>query len=173
MLYGCGLRVSELVGLRVRDIQFDARLVRVLGKGDKERVVPVGKPAIEAVRAYLVCRDELVAGRSESGPRPLFVSVRGNRLAARDVARRLKVLAARAGLGRDVHPHALRHSFATHLLDGGGQLRHIQEMLGHASLSTTQRYTHVSLERAMRVYDGAHPRARATRDGADERGKQP
>ncbi|MFN2549896.1 MAG: tyrosine recombinase XerC [Myxococcales bacterium] len=153
LLYGAGLRVSELVGLDLADIGPD--MLRVLGKGGKERAVPIVAKARAAIDAWLARRDEL---------RPvddaLFVNRRGGRLTTRSVARHLARYALIAGTRRHVHPHALRHSFATHLLDMGADLRGIQELLGHASLSTTQRYTHVSSERMLQIYEDAHPRAR-------------
>ena len=152
LLYGAGLRVSELVGLEVGDVSVDT--VRVRGKGNKERIVPLVRKA----RAAL---DEYLARRGELRPRDaaLFLNRRGGRLSTRSVARNLMKYALLAGARRHVHPHALRHSFATHLLDMGADLRGIQELLGHASLSTTQRYTHVSAERLLQVYEDAHPRA--------------
>jgi len=163
-LYASGLRVSELCGLDLDSIEIDgAELgsVRVLGKGSKERVVPLGKAAAAAVRAYLARRDELRDPRAGTlDPRALFVSRRGARLGVRRVQHLVHQYGA-LGAGRaDLHPHALRHTCATHLLDGGADLRAIQKMLGHASLSTTQRYTHVSVDHLMKVYDAAHPLAR-------------
>jgi len=153
LLYGAGLRVSELVGLDLSHLQHDC--VRVLGKGGKERVVPLVAKARAALLRYLSRRQEL-GPKSEA----LFLNRRGGRLTARSVARQLDRYALVAGARRHVHPHALRHSFATHLLDMGADLRGIQELLGHASLSTTQRYTHVSSERLLQVYEDSHPRAR-------------
>jgi len=162
LLYASGLRVAELVGLDVEHVDLSEGLVRVLGKRRKERVVPVGRSAREAIVRYLECgRPALAAGRG--GARPggaLFLGLRGGRLTARSVARRLDRWALAAGLPRHVHPHVLRHSFATHLLGNGADLRGIQELLGHASLSTTQRYTHLDWKRLAEVYDRAHPRAR-------------
>jgi integrase/recombinase XerC len=152
LLYGAGLRVSELVGLDLCHLQHDS--VRVLGKGSKERMVPLVSKARAALERYLSRRHEL-RPRSDA----LFLNRRGGRLTARSVARQLDRYALIAGARRHVHPHALRHSFATHLLDMGADLRGIQELLGHASLSTTQRYTHVSSERLLQVYEDAHPRA--------------
>jgi integrase/recombinase XerC len=152
LLYGAGLRVSELVGLEVGDVSIDT--VRVRGKGNKERMVPLVRKARAALDEYLARRGEL---RPREGA--LFLNRRGGRLTARSVARHLMKYALLAGARRHVHPHALRHSFATHLLDMGADLRGIQELLGHASLSTTQRYTHVSAERLLQVYEDAHPRA--------------
>ncbi|HEY6910924.1 MAG TPA: tyrosine recombinase XerC [Myxococcales bacterium] len=153
LLYGAGLRVSELVGLDLSHLM--AKSVRVLGKGSKQRMVPLVAKARAALELYLSRRHEL-------GPKSdaLFLNRRGGRLTARSVARQLDRYALIAGARRHVHPHALRHSFATHLLDMGADLRGIQELLGHASLSTTQRYTHVSSERLVQVYEDAHPRAR-------------
>jgi len=152
LLYGAGLRVSELVGLDLGDLAHDS--VRVRGKGNKERIVPLGSRALGALQAYLACRAELRPKGSA-----LLVNRRGGRLTTRSVARRLARYASMAGAARHVHPHALRHSFATHLLDMGADLRGIQELLGHASLSTTQRYTHVSAEHLLQAYEDAHPRA--------------
>ncbi len=152
LLYGAGLRVSELVGLDLADLASDS--VRVRGKGNKERIVPLVRKARAALDAYLARRGELRPKDSA-----LFLNLRGGRLTARSVARHLDKHALHAGARRHVHPHALRHSFATHLLDMGADLRGIQELLGHASLSTTQRYTHVSAERLLQAYEDAHPRA--------------
>jgi integrase/recombinase XerC len=164
-LYGSGLRVSELCGLDLGDVEVGSQgglgSVRVLGKGRKERVVPLGSAGVAAVRAYLERRDELADPRTAAlDPRALFLSKRGVRLGVRRVQQLVHHYGA-LGAGRaDLHPHALRHTCATHLLDGGADLRSIQKMLGHASLSTTQRYTHVSIDHLMKVYDAAHPLAR-------------
>ena len=167
LLYGSGLRVSELVGLSVRDVRIDVQVVRVWGKGRKERIVPFGNKAREALEKYLVRREEILKGRKPEAigtgagrEGPLFLNRSAGRLTARSVARRLDGYARSLRLPRGVSPHALRHSFATHLLDSGADLRAIQELLGHASLETTQRYTHLSLDRIMEVYDRVHPRAR-------------
>ncbi len=160
-LYSCGIRVSELVGLSDGDVDFHLGIARVTGKGSKERVVPIGSKAVEALQAYLPQRDEVLAQRKRTGtPVPLFINPRGTRLSTRSVARVLQKHVAQSGLLRKISPHALRHTFATHLLDAGADLRAIQEMLGHVSLSTTQRYTHVSVDKLMEVYDKAHPRAK-------------
>lgn len=164
LLYGSGLRVSELAGLDVRDVRLDDGWVRVLGKGRKQRDVPVPRAARAALRRWLRDRDE-VADRADEPTDALFLNARGGRLTARSVRRRLERAQVQAGTVGRVSPHGLRHSFATHLLDGGADLRAIQELLGHASLSTTERYTHVSLERLMSVYDAAHPRAARRRGG--------
>ncbi len=163
VLYGSGLRVSELVGLNLGDVEFDADAgrVRVLGKGRKERIVPFGSLAKNALTKWMVCRKELSHPKTgELDPQALFLSRMGKRIGVRQVQHLVRRYGA-LGAGRaDLHPHALRHTFATHLLDGGADLRAIQRMLGHASLSTTQRYTHVSTEHLMKVYDAAHPLAR-------------
>jgi integrase/recombinase XerC len=164
-LYGSGLRVSELCGLDLSHVDLDAGggSVRVLGKGDKERVVPLGKHASAAIARYLERRPEL-AREGAGGGRALFLSKRGRRIGVRRVQTLVQRYGA-LGAGRgDLHPHALRHTCATHMLDGGADLRVIQELLGHASLSTTQRYTHVSVDHLMKVYDAAHPLARTARD---------
>ena len=156
LTYACGLRVSELVGLDLDDVAFSDRTARVLGKGRKERIVPFGRKAAAAVKAYLAAFAEL---RERAGEEALFLNQRGGRLTDRSVRRILDAAVERAALVRGVHPHLLRHSFATHLLESGMDLRAIQELLGHARLSTTQRYTKVSLERIIEVYDKSHPRA--------------
>lgn len=165
LLYASGLRAAELVGLDVADVDLEARLARVLGKRRKERIVPFGHPAAEALAAWLEAgRPALAAGPDHAGARTaLFLNYRGGRLATRSLARRIDGWVLAAGLPRHVHPHVLRHSFATHLLSAGADLRGIQELLGHASLSTTQRYTHVDWRRLAAVYDDAHPRSGARR----------
>jgi integrase/recombinase XerC len=162
VLYGSGLRVSEVCGLDLHDVDLDAATARVLGKGSKERMVPLGSKSVEALRAWLYARCLVVhPKRGTQDPHALFLAVTGKRLYVRAVHALVQSYGA-LGAGRaDLHPHALRHTCATHMLDGGADLRAIQEMLGHASLSTTQRYTHVSMEHLMRVYDAAHPLARA------------
>jgi integrase/recombinase XerC len=160
VLYGGGLRISELCGLDVVDLDRRARVARVMGKGSKERLCPLNEQAVAAVEAYLVRRGELLARPSpELTPEALFLNYRGGRLQPRSIARHLDTYVLKCALKRKVSPHALRHSFATHLLGGGADVRSIQELLGHASLSTTQRYTHVSWEQLQAVYDKAHPRA--------------
>ena len=163
LFYASGLRMSELVGLDRQHVDRQAGLVRVLGKGRKERIVPVGKKALEALSAYLADRAEPTprAARSASESEALFQNHRGARLTARSVSRIVLRHLLLSGLGKKITPHGLRHSFATHLLTAGADLRAIQELLGHARLSTTQRYTHVGLGEIMKVYDDAHPRARA------------
>ena len=153
LLYSSGLRVSELVGLNTNQIELDLGIVKVMGKGRKERIVPVGVKAIEVLKAYLEERGML------KGDEPIFVNSLGGRLTARSVGRLIKKYSRHSGIFRKVSPHSLRHTFATHLLDAGADIREIQEMLGHSSLSTTQRYTHVSMGKLMEVYDRAHPRS--------------
>ena len=156
LTYSSGLRLSELCALAVADVDLEGGLVRVLGKGRKVRVVPVGRHARDAVRAWLAVRAEL-AGPGESA---LFVSRRGRRIAARSVQARFAKRATESGIGVHVHPHMLRHSFATHLLESSGDLRAVQELLGHADIGTTQVYTHLDFQHLAAVYDKAHPRAR-------------
>jgi integrase/recombinase XerD len=163
LMYGAGLRVSETVGLARTSVDIDARIVRVLGKGDNERIVPLGRPAAESVRRYLA----LGRPHLDCRHRPdLFLNARGGALTRAGAFLILRKLAEKAGLepGR-VHPHLLRHSFATHLLEGGADLRSVQEMLGHADLSTTERYTHVSDRRRRETYFAAHPHARRSASG--------
>ncbi len=161
VLYSCGIRLSELESLDISSIDFDQRLIRVIGKGNKERIVPIGRQALQAVRNYMEATQYL---RKKSGhsskDSALFINFCGRRLSGRSVERIVKRYAGECGLASDISPHSMRHTFATHLLDGGADLRSVQELLGHASLSTTQKYTHVSLDRLMEVYDKAHPRSR-------------
>jgi integrase/recombinase XerC len=162
LLYGSGLRVSELSQLDIADLELSSHEVRVLGKGGKERIVPLGSKAEAALREYLARRDQL-SPAPPSDVSALFLSRRGRRLSVRWIQRLVQRYGV-LGAGRpDLHPHALRHSCATHMLEGGADLRAIQEMLGHSSLATTQRYTHVSMDQLLAVYDRAHPLARSTR----------
>jgi integrase/recombinase XerC len=160
LLYGSGLRASELVGLDLDDVDLSRRLARVWGKGSKERLVPFGREAERALRAYLPDR---AAWRSRGGElpggEPLFVNQRGGRLSDRSLRRILDAAVFRVAMAAHIHPHTLRHAFATHLLEAGMDLRTIQELLGNASLSTTQRYTHVDLAHLMETYNKAHPKA--------------
>ena len=153
LLYSSGLRVSELTGLNISEIDLSGGMVRVMGKGGKERIVPVGSRAVEALQAYLAQRDD--AGTKAA----LFLNTRGGRINRRSVARIVDAHVLRIAAFKRISPHTLRHTFATHMLEGGADLRAIQELLGHASLSTTQKYTHVSIDRLMEVYDKAHPKA--------------
>jgi integrase/recombinase XerC len=160
VLYSCGIRVSELEALTISSVDFEERLVTVIGKGDRERIVPIGRIALKAVRDYLEATRDLRKGDGyDSRDAPLFINFRGGRLSGRSIGRIIKRYATESGLNPEISPHSMRHTFATHLLDGGADLRSVQELLGHASLSTTQRYTHVSLDRLMEVYDKAHPRS--------------
>jgi integrase/recombinase XerC len=159
LLYAAGLRIGELTGLDLDDVDLREGLARVRGKGNKERIVPVGSQAVAALGAYLEARHRLVGRGAPAAPRALFTNGRGGRLTPRAVQQALARHLAAAGLGRKITPHGLRHSAATHLLDAGADLRTIQEILGHARLSTTQRYTHVGIGALMQVYDKAHPRA--------------
>ena len=178
LLYASGLRLSELVGLDLEDVNLSSRMVRALGKGRKERLVPCNHAAAEALRAWLPDREQLrrlalraaaptpgratrrPAPRRESPAEPLFVNFRGTRLSARHVHRLVRHYVAACSTRFGISPHAIRHSFATHLLEAGADLRAIQELLGHARLSTTQRYTHVNAAQLMEVYRRAHPRAK-------------
>lgn len=164
LLYATGLRVSEAASLDLEDVDLAARLLRVIGKGSRERIVPFGEPAADALRDYLSSRSALVATRDraadrDSGGEPLFLNTRGGRLTTRSMARLLKRRLRAAGLPGEISPHALRHTFATHLLQAGADLRAIQELLGHVSLSTTQKYTHLDAARLREVYRRAHPKA--------------
>jgi integrase/recombinase XerC len=160
LFYSTGMRLAELAGLNEADLDLVADQVKVRGKGRKERLLPVGRHAAAAVRAYAERRDALIARtRGPADRRAVFVSARGRRLSARGVQRAVRSLLATLSRGRDLRVHSLRHSFATHLLDAGADLRAVQELLGHASLATTQVYTHTSVERLKQVYQRAHPRA--------------
>ncbi|MFP4475922.1 MAG: tyrosine recombinase XerC [Desulfatibacillaceae bacterium] len=170
ILYSCGLRRSELCGLNVSDLDENTGFFRVRGKGNKERIVPVGEKALASIREY---RARLESGEHKiEDPEALFLNNRGGRLTDRSVARILEGLVRKLGLPRPVAPHGVRHTFATHMLDAGADLRTVQELLGHVSLSTTQKYTHVSIDRLMAVYDKAHPKGEG-RQGRDERAENP
>jgi len=161
LFYSTGMRLSELVGLDLEDLDLVSDQVRVRGKGKKERILPVGRLAVSALRNYYLRRDEMLAGAPGGGGqrRAVFVSERGRRLTPRAVQLAVRRLLDAVSEGQKVTTHSLRHSFATHLLDAGADLRAVQELLGHASLSTTQIYTHTSVERLKQVYHQAHPRA--------------
>jgi integrase/recombinase XerC len=161
LFYSSGLRLSELAGLDVIDIDFNQELVKVRGKGKKERIVPVGRRALQAVKEYLEKTGELRRNMDVNiFKKPLFLNAQGKRITTRSIARIVNEAVSKSGIGRKISPHALRHSFATHLLNAGADLRSIQELLGHESLSTTQKYTAVNINRMMEVYDKAHPRAK-------------
>ncbi len=161
LLYSTGIRVAELVASNLADLDFGSGVLRVKGKGNKERLVPVGRPAKEAVSQWLSQRNQLLQARAGRGKKiedaALFLNGRGSRLTSRSVERFVKAYSDRAGITQVVTPHALRHSFATHLLEMGADLRSVQELLGHSSLSSTQRYTHLDLDHLNEVYDKAHP----------------
>ena len=167
LFYASGLRLGELVGLGLEDIDLSSRLVRVLGKGGKERIVPFNRATAAALRAWLADRETLVRRGGAAPPRPrgraaaepLFLNYQGGRLSARSVDRLVRRYVAATSTRDGISPHALRHSFATHLLERGADLRAIQEMLGHARISTTQRYTHVSAAQLLSVYKKTHPKA--------------
>ncbi|MFH1059685.1 MAG: tyrosine recombinase XerC [Pseudomonadota bacterium] len=168
LLYSSGLRVSELTGLDVDHLRLDLALVRVVhGKGDRERLVPVGSRALEALQAYLVERAALLDPDDPAQP-ALFLNRRGGRLRPRSVQRMLEGHLPGLTVGRQVSPHSLRHAMATHLLEGGADLRSVQEMLGHKSLSTTQKYTHLTVDHLLKVYEQAHPRAGDAARGQEE-----
>lgn len=160
MLYATGVRVGELVGLDITDISFNQGLIRVRGKGRKERIVPFGDQARTALEAYLPERLKLLRKKAGGDHDALFLNLRGGRLSARSVHDKVAESVNRAALSLRVHPHLFRHSFATHLLNNGADLRAVQELLGHQSLSTTQRYTHLSMNELLKVYRSAHPKAR-------------
>jgi integrase/recombinase XerC len=157
LFYSSGLRLSELTGLDVADLDLAEGLVRVTGKGGKERIVPVGRKAREALTQWLNARREILGEAAEEA---LFVSRLGRRLSTRSVQTRVREWARRLGMATGVHPHQLRHSFATHLLESSGDLRAVQELLGHANIGTTQIYTHLDFQHLARIYDKSHPRAR-------------
>jgi len=156
LFYSSGLRLSELTGLDLTDIDIHAGQARVTGKGSKTRIVPVGRLAQKAIQQWLSMRPQIARVNEQA----LFISKRGTRLGVRSVEKRLKHWAARQGLDRNVHPHMLRHSFASHILESSGDLRAVQELLGHQNISTTQIYTHLDFQHLAKVYDKAHPRAR-------------
>jgi integrase/recombinase XerC len=159
LLYASGLRVGELVSLDWRDLDVEGRFLRVVGKGGKERMVPFGRLAAEALGQWLRAWDEIRAGRTDDGE-PVFLNNKGGRLTDRSVRRILDRYTRDAAVAAGIHPHTLRHTFATHLLEGGADLRSIQELLGHSSLSTTQKYTHLDIERLLSLYRQSHPRAK-------------
>lgn len=159
LLYGCGIRNSELVGINLDDIRLSAEAILIRGKGKKERYVPFGDSVKVALGGYLPLRLKTLAARKKQTP-ALLINQRGGRLTTRSVGRIIKQIAVAKGLSPDVHPHTLRHAFGTHMLEEGADLRAIQEMLGHERLSTTQRYTQLSMKHVMAVYDQTHPRAK-------------
>ncbi|XOV80443.1 MAG: tyrosine recombinase XerC [Aestuariibacter sp.] len=156
LTYGCGLRLAELTNLNMPDIEGDFAQIRVRGKGNKERLLPLGKGAKEALKCWLQVREQLAPAEESA----VFVSMRSQRISTRQIAKRMKLWAQKQMLSQQVHPHKLRHSFATHMLESSGDLRAVQELLGHANLSTTQVYTHLDFQHLANVYDSAHPRAK-------------
>ncbi len=161
ILYSSGLRVSELVEMNEDDLDLNLGIIKVMGKGKKERIVPIGSKAIEALNNYLNSKKRLSKHPLPSSLNPpLLLNQRGGRLTTRSVARIINRYIEQCGLLKNISPHSLRHTFATHMLDAGADLRAIQELLGHVSLSTTQKYTHVSISKLMEVYDNAHPKSR-------------
>ncbi len=160
LLYSSGIRVSELVTLNIENFDLASRLVMVSGKGGKDRLLPVGRKAILAIKTYIenTYNTRKKAGYSKNHG-PLFLNFRGGRLSSRSVDRLVKKYSRQCGITMEISPHSIRHTFATHLLDGGADLRAIQELLGHVSLSTTQKYTHLSIDKLMEVYDKSHPRS--------------
>jgi integrase/recombinase XerC len=159
LLYGCGIRNSELVGINVDDVRTSAEAILIRGKGKKERYVPFGDAVKSALKSYLPARQMVLSETRKNMP-ALLINQRGGRLTTRSVGRIVKKIAVARGLSPDVHPHTLRHAFGTHLLEEGADLRAIQEMLGHERLSTTQRYTQLSMKHLLSVYDQTHPRAK-------------
>jgi integrase/recombinase XerC len=160
LLYGCGIRNSELIGINLDDVRWSNEIILVRGKGKKERYVPFGDSAAEAVRAYLPARKRVLEEKKRGLEKALLVNLRGSRLTTRSVGRIVKQIAVSRGLSPDVHPHTLRHAFGAHMLEEGADLRAIQEMLGHERLSTTQRYTQLTVKHVMDVYDRTHPHAK-------------
>ena len=168
LLYSSGLRLSEIVGSNIPSIDWDDATIRVIGKGNKERVIPVGSMALKAIKRWLSVRDQLPLKKQViSCPQALFLSERGDRLSARSVQTRLTQWARSKGLPGKLHPHMLRHSFASHLLESSQDLRAVQELLGHADISTTQIYTHLDFQHLAQVYDKAHPRAHKSKNEGD------
>lgn len=160
LFYSSGLRLSELVNLSLNSIDLKEKSLRAIGKGDKERLLPIGKKAVEAIQSWLNKRDEM-ANTDENA---LFVSMRGKRISTRSIQERLNYWRKKQGLEQHIHPHKLRHSFASHILESSGDLRAVQELLGHADISTTQIYTHLDFQHLANVYDKAHPRARKKKE---------
>ncbi len=157
LLYGCGIRNAELTGINVNDVHWSKDVILVRGKGKKERYVPLGDTAMQAIRGYLPERQKVLGETKRTTERALLINLRGARLTTRSVGRIVKQIAVARGLSPDVHPHTLRHAFGTHMLEEGADLRAIQEMLGHERLSTTQRYTQLTVKHVMDVYDRTHP----------------
>jgi integrase/recombinase XerC len=164
LLYGCGIRNSELIGINLDDMRWSNEVILVRGKGRKQRLVPFGDSAKAAVQAYLPVRQKVLTAARRTAEQALLINLRGARLTTRSVGRIVKQIAIARGLSPDVHPHTLRHAFGTHMLEEGADLRAIQEMLGHERLSTTQRYTQLTVKHVMEVYDRTHPHANKSND---------
>jgi integrase/recombinase XerC len=162
LLYGCGIRNSELIGINLLDVRWANEIILVCGKGRKERYVPFGDSAAESLRNYLAVRKKVLEETKHAAEKALLINLRGSRLTTRSVGRIVKQIAVSRGLSPDVHPHTLRHAFGAHMLEEGADLRAIQEMLGHERLSTTQRYTQLTVKHVMEVYDRTHPHAHKT-----------
>jgi integrase/recombinase XerC len=160
LLYSSGLRISECTGLDLSRLDLKSGEARVIGKGNKERIVPVGTKAITALECWLVARAKLAAEQKATDPQAVFINDNGARIAVRTVQQRMKSLSITQGMQESVHPHRLRHSFASHVLQSSGDLRAVQEMMGHASIASTQVYTHLDFQHLAKVYDAAHPRAK-------------
>ncbi len=160
LFYSSGMRLAELIGLDVGQLDLNEQIVEVTGKGDKTRLLPVGRQAVEAISAWLKVRAQLAGGEESA----LFVGVRGRRISRSTIQKQLHEWSIRQGAPRNIHPHLLRHSFASHLLESSGDLRAVQELLGHANISTTQIYTHLDFQHLSEVYDKAHPRAKKRSD---------
>ncbi len=160
LFYSSGLRLAELAATNLNDIDFQSQLLTVTGKGNKTRTVPIGAVAVKAIRDWLRSRAEFAPADESDGEQALFLSSRGRRISTRNIQARLKIQGRRSGMHQDIHPHMLRHSFASHMLESSGDLRAVQEMLGHANISTTQIYTHLDFQHLAKVYDAAHPRAK-------------
>jgi integrase/recombinase XerC len=162
LFYSSGLRLAELIALDIEDIDRSSALLTVTGKGNKTRTVPIGSLALKAIDSWLAVRTEFATEQSAAA---LFISNRGSRISARNIQARLKLQGRKSGMYQDVHPHMLRHSFASHMLESSGDLRAVQELLGHANISTTQIYTHLDFQHLAKVYDSAHPRAKRRKKG--------
>jgi integrase/recombinase XerC len=162
LFYSSGLRLAELVSVNLRDIDCHSQLLSVTGKGNKTRTVPVGGVALQAIDQWLEVRPPCAP--EDNGAEPLFTSTRGGRISVRNIQARLKLQGRKSGMHQDVHPHMLRHSFASHMLESSGDLRAVQELLGHANISTTQIYTHLDFQHLAKVYDAAHPRAKRRKE---------
>jgi len=165
LFYSSGLRLAELAAVNITDIDVESQLLTVTGKGNKTRTVPVGRAALSAIERWLEVRPATAA--DEDAAQALFTSSRGGRISERNIQSRLRLLGRKAGMRQDVHPHMLRHSFASHMLESSGDLRAVQELLGHANISTTQIYTHLDFQHLAKVYDAAHPRARRRKQNED------